>query len=153
MAPVVKRLRPRIVVPICMGSNPIRRPIKYSVAFATEYFIQRSLQGCRTQRGKAEQWVRRISVRIERSEIRIARKLSKLEPQVLLRNFSSVEEIQEKSHQAPHFKTSKEVFFNVCKWEENPYKTNPCQWVRMLRRYLVSETNLGTTDTECEFVA
>ena len=39
MAPVVKRLRPRIVVPICMGSNPIRRPIKYSVAFATEYFI------------------------------------------------------------------------------------------------------------------
>lgn len=28
MAPVVKRLRPRIVVPICMGSNPIRRPIK-----------------------------------------------------------------------------------------------------------------------------
>ena len=27
MAPVVKRLRPRIVVPICMGSNPIRRPI------------------------------------------------------------------------------------------------------------------------------
>ena len=28
MAPVVKRLRPRIVVPICMGSNPITRPIK-----------------------------------------------------------------------------------------------------------------------------
>ena len=27
MASVVKRLRPRIVVPICMGSNPIRRPI------------------------------------------------------------------------------------------------------------------------------
>ena len=27
MAPVVKWLRPRIVVPICMGSNPIRRPI------------------------------------------------------------------------------------------------------------------------------
>ena len=92
MAPVVKRLRPRIVVPICMGSNPIRRPIKYSVAFATEYFILRSLQGCRTLRGKAEQWVRRISVRIElaeaggatqlisASEIRIARKLSKLEP-------------------------------------------------------------------------
>ena len=27
MAPVVKWSRPRIVVPICMGSNPIRRPI------------------------------------------------------------------------------------------------------------------------------
>ncbi len=27
MASVVKWLRPRIVVPICMGSNPIRRPI------------------------------------------------------------------------------------------------------------------------------
>ena len=41
--------------------------------------------------------VRRISVRIERSEIRIARKLSKLEPKVLLRNFPSVEQIQEDS--------------------------------------------------------
>lgn len=27
MAEVVKRLRPRIVVPICVGSNPIFRPI------------------------------------------------------------------------------------------------------------------------------
>ena len=31
-----------------------------------------------------------------RSEIRIARKLSKLEPKVLLRNFPSVEQIQDK---------------------------------------------------------
>lgn len=28
MAGVAKRLRPRIVVPICVGSNPITRPIK-----------------------------------------------------------------------------------------------------------------------------
>ena len=28
MASVVKRLRPRIVVPICVGSNPTRRPTK-----------------------------------------------------------------------------------------------------------------------------
>ena len=27
MAGVAKRLRPRIVVPICVGSNPITRPI------------------------------------------------------------------------------------------------------------------------------
>ena len=33
MAPVVKWSRPRIVVPICMGSNPIRRPIKKTLAF------------------------------------------------------------------------------------------------------------------------
>ena len=39
--------------------------------------------------------VQRICVRIERSEIRIARKLSKLEPKVLLRNFPSVEQIQD----------------------------------------------------------
>lgn len=37
MAPVVKWLRPRIVVPICMGSNPIRRPIKNSLKW--EFFI------------------------------------------------------------------------------------------------------------------
>lgn len=50
-------------------------------------------------------------------------------------------------------KTLNEVFFNVCKLDKNPHKAKPCQWVRMLRRYLVSETNLGTTDAECEFVA
>ena len=31
MAGVVKRLRPRIVVPICMGSNPITRPITMKI--------------------------------------------------------------------------------------------------------------------------
>ena len=39
MADIVKRLRPRIVVPICMGSNPIIRPIKYLMAFVIRYFI------------------------------------------------------------------------------------------------------------------
>ena len=43
-------------------------------------------------------WVRRISVRNEKNEFRIARKLSKLEPKVQLRNFPSVEEIQDESH-------------------------------------------------------
>ena len=38
MAPVVKWSRPRIVVPICMGSNPIRRPIKKTLAFAKVFF-------------------------------------------------------------------------------------------------------------------
>ena len=39
--------------------------------------------------------VQRICGRIERSEIRVARKLSKLEPKVLLRNFPSVKQIQD----------------------------------------------------------
>jgi len=39
--------------------------------------------------------VQRICGRIERSEIRVARKLSKLEPEVLLRNFPSVKQIQD----------------------------------------------------------
>ena len=39
MASVVKRLRPRIVVPICVGSNPTRRPIKNVLAFAKTFFI------------------------------------------------------------------------------------------------------------------
>ena len=34
MADIVKRLRPRIVVPICVGSNPIFRPI-IKVPFGT----------------------------------------------------------------------------------------------------------------------
>ena len=39
MAGVVKRLRPRIVVPICVGSNPTTRPIKKVLAFAKTFFI------------------------------------------------------------------------------------------------------------------
>lgn len=39
MAPVVKRLRPRIVVPICMGSNPIRRPI-YTNCLYGGFFVR-----------------------------------------------------------------------------------------------------------------
>ena len=38
MAGVVKWLRPRIVVPICMGSNPISRPI-YKLSFDMELFF------------------------------------------------------------------------------------------------------------------
>ena len=55
--------------------------------------------------------VRRISVRIERSEIRIARKLSKLEPKVLLRNFPSVEQIQDRREEPsrPTKKTPEDV--------------------------------------------
>ncbi len=41
MAPVVKRLRPRIVVPICMGSNPIRRPIFIRESFIDSFFIDK----------------------------------------------------------------------------------------------------------------
>ena len=42
MASIVKRLRPRIVVPICVGSNPTTRPIKKQMtsllsAFLLEY--------------------------------------------------------------------------------------------------------------------
>ena len=37
-----------------------------------------------------------------RSEIRVARKLSRLEPKVLLRNFPSVKQIQEESSNAHH---------------------------------------------------
>ena len=39
MAGVVKWLRPRIVVPLCVGSNPISRPIKKTVTFVTVFFI------------------------------------------------------------------------------------------------------------------
>ena len=46
MAGVVKWLRPRIVVPICMGSNPISRPIFEIVPLGTflfshSYYIQK----------------------------------------------------------------------------------------------------------------
>ncbi len=40
MASVVKWLRPRIVVPICVGSNPTTRPIKKTVTFVTVFFIE-----------------------------------------------------------------------------------------------------------------
>ena len=39
MAGVVKWLRPRIVVPLCVGSNPTTRPIKKVLAFAKTFFI------------------------------------------------------------------------------------------------------------------
>ena len=39
MASVVKRLRPRIVVPICMGSNPIRRPIIKKARSKASFFV------------------------------------------------------------------------------------------------------------------
>ena len=39
MAGVVKWLRPRIVVPLCVGSNPTTRPIKKTVTFVTVFFI------------------------------------------------------------------------------------------------------------------
>ena len=35
MASVVKWLRPRIVVPLCVGSNPTTRPTKEQVTFVT----------------------------------------------------------------------------------------------------------------------
>ena len=46
MAEVVKRLRPRIVVPICVGSNPIFRPI-FKVSTFGCFFIRndRGFQG------------------------------------------------------------------------------------------------------------
>ena len=59
--------------------------------------------------------VRRICGRIERSEIRIARKLSILEPKVLLRNFPSVEQIQDESrlplHKEPLNKSSAAPYY------------------------------------------
>ena len=39
MAGVVKWLRPRIVVPLCVGSNPTTRPIKCTMTFVIVYFI------------------------------------------------------------------------------------------------------------------
>ena len=39
MASIVKRLRPRIVVPICVGSNPTTRPIKKLIANAISFLI------------------------------------------------------------------------------------------------------------------
>ena len=42
MASIVKRLRPRIVVPICVGSNPTTRPIKKTLALAKVFFIRAS---------------------------------------------------------------------------------------------------------------
>ena len=56
--------------------------------------------------------------RHERSElVRIARKLSKLEPKVLLRNFPSVEEIQEESHPLC-IKQDGLLFYPVLFWDE-----------------------------------
>lgn len=45
MAGVVKRLRPRIVVPICMGSNPITRPINKKEPYKLALFL--CLKFCR----------------------------------------------------------------------------------------------------------
>ena len=42
MAGVAKWLRPRIVVPIYMGSNPIIRPIKTVITFVMTVFILRN---------------------------------------------------------------------------------------------------------------
>ena len=39
MASIVKRLRPRIVVPICVGSNPTTRPIKKQMASLLSAFL------------------------------------------------------------------------------------------------------------------
>ena len=40
MALVVKRLRPRIVVPICVGSNPTQRPIiKISTLYGCVFYL------------------------------------------------------------------------------------------------------------------
>ena len=44
MAGVAKRLRPRIVVPIFVGSIPITRPIKSPVTLVTGLFILQSLR-------------------------------------------------------------------------------------------------------------
>ena len=44
MADVVKRLRPRIVVPLCVGSNPIIRPIKKTVTLVTVFFIMQNYE-------------------------------------------------------------------------------------------------------------
>ena len=63
MAGVVKWLRPRIVVPICMGSNPISRPIKSVITYVMTDFIlhdfwmrtaQQSLVGFERERTEAE---------------------------------------------------------------------------------------------------
>ncbi len=40
MAGVVKWLRPRIVVPICMGSNPISRPIIKKLQFGVFFVLK-----------------------------------------------------------------------------------------------------------------
>ena len=40
MAGVVKWLRPRIVVPICMGSNPISRPILRAFLYGMLYLYK-----------------------------------------------------------------------------------------------------------------
>ena len=39
MAGVVKWLRPRIVVPLCVGSNPTTRPTKNVLVFSKTFFI------------------------------------------------------------------------------------------------------------------
>lgn len=52
MAGVVKRLRPRIVVPICVGSNPTARPIFQKSRLKRLFFsVQKSFQGCNLLRG------------------------------------------------------------------------------------------------------
>ena len=71
--------------------------------FAIVRSTRSKLRNCRLT--PPSKTVQRICVRIERSEIRIARKLSKLEPKVLLRNFPSVEQIQDKSHLRHHYRS------------------------------------------------
>ena len=103
MAEVVKRLRPRIVVPICVGSNPTIRPIFKNRTVRFFFYA-----GSRDENPKC------VSIflgfggfadgRHEQSElVRIARKLSDVEPKVQKRNFPSVEQIQDESHYPPHF--------------------------------------------------
>ena len=119
MAPVVKRLRPRIVVPICMGSNPIRRPIKKTVTFVTVFFIRVRVDEnplcCGFGGFPYVLSLRKQELQsnpFPRSEIRVARKLSRLEPKVLLRNFPSVKQIQEESSNA-HHKKPNDICYSV----------------------------------------
>lgn len=88
MAPVVKRLRPRIVVPICMGSNPIRRPIN---KLPKGSFFMRMVE-MRTHfsvRARSEQSAESFTKRMEFFEAKH------------VGTFNASDSRQ--SHQAPHF--------------------------------------------------
>ena len=63
MAGIAKWLRPRIVVPICVGSTPTTRPIKSSVTSVAGLFIMQSLGRTHTKRSFVSE-VRRILRRL-----------------------------------------------------------------------------------------
>ena len=81
---------------------PITCPIKYPMTFVIGYFIMRQVWSFdEPNRPTGLSGFERISVR---HLCRIARKLSKLEPKVLLRNFPSAEEIQDNPTTRPIFR-------------------------------------------------